>query len=243
MFAKSITGSARFLTMPVSARLLYYDLGMAADDDGVTEAFTVMRMTGASEDDLRILTAKGFVRILNEDLVVFITDWKRNNLIKKDRYTPSFYHDLLQGPDETTLLPAGTPEEPLPESAWNPDGTPMEPMRNPDGTTGKDRLGKDRSVKGRGGQETAGTHTPARCGIPSREEVAAYCREIAATVNADYFHSYYSGKGWCIGRSPITDWRATLRAWDAEDRSRGRHTHPDNTPGSVTWNDPLNGLF
>ena len=37
MFAKSIIGSARFLRMPVSARLLYYDLGMQADDDGVVE--------------------------------------------------------------------------------------------------------------------------------------------------------------------------------------------------------------
>lgn len=39
MFAKSVINSARFLTMPPSSRLLYYDLGMAADDDGVVEAF------------------------------------------------------------------------------------------------------------------------------------------------------------------------------------------------------------
>lgn len=45
MFAKSVINSARFLTMPPSSRLLYYDLGMAADDDGVVEAFTVMRTT------------------------------------------------------------------------------------------------------------------------------------------------------------------------------------------------------
>lgn len=39
MFAKSVINSARFLTMTPSSRLLYYDLGMAADDDGVVEAF------------------------------------------------------------------------------------------------------------------------------------------------------------------------------------------------------------
>ena len=49
MFAKSVTQSARFLTLPAAARLLYYDLGMAADDDGVVEAFMVLRMTGAGE--------------------------------------------------------------------------------------------------------------------------------------------------------------------------------------------------
>lgn len=95
MFAKKVIGSARFLRMPPSSRLLYYDLGMYADDDGVVEAFSVMRMTGASEDDLRVLVTKGFIRVLNDDLVSVILDWKRNNLIKSDRYTPSIYSDLL----------------------------------------------------------------------------------------------------------------------------------------------------
>ena len=52
MFARSIIGSARFLRMPPTSRLLYYDLGMQADDDGVVEAFAVMRTTGATEDTL-----------------------------------------------------------------------------------------------------------------------------------------------------------------------------------------------
>lgn len=95
MFSKKVIGAARFLRMPPSSRLLYYDLGMYADDDGVVEAFTVMRMTGAVEDDLRVLVAKGFVRVLNDDLVSAIVDWKKNNLIKNDRYTPSIYKDLL----------------------------------------------------------------------------------------------------------------------------------------------------
>lgn len=103
MFARSIIGGARFLRMPATSRLLYYDLGMAADDDGIVEAFTVMRMTGATEDDLRVLISKGFVRILNEDLVSVILDWKINNYIKNDRYHPSIYADLLTNPALDTL--------------------------------------------------------------------------------------------------------------------------------------------
>lgn len=95
MFARAIVGSARFLRMPASSRLLYYDLGVAADDDGVVEAFAVMRSTGASEDDLRVLVSKQFVRVLNDDLVAVILDWKQNNQIRKDRYRPSIYHDAL----------------------------------------------------------------------------------------------------------------------------------------------------
>ena len=114
MFARSVIGSARFLRMPATSRLLYYDLGMQADDDGVVEAFSVIRATGASEDDLRVLASKGFVRVLNADLVTYITDWKRNNLIKNDRYKPSMYHEML------IRLTDGTQVEP----GWNPNGTP-----------------------------------------------------------------------------------------------------------------------
>lgn len=95
MFAKSVINSARFLMMPASSRLLYYDLGMSADDDGIVEAFSVLRLTGAAEDDLRVLCSKGYITILNDELVSYITDWKRNNLIRSDRYQPSVYKNLL----------------------------------------------------------------------------------------------------------------------------------------------------
>lgn len=121
MFSKKIVGSARFLRLPPTARLLYYDLGMQADDDGVVEAFTVLQMTHADEADLNALVEKGLIRILNDDLVTLIIDWKTNNLIKKDRYRPSFYSDLL----------SGTQVEPV----WNPSGTHLEPQ---------DRIGKYR---------------------------------------------------------------------------------------------------
>lgn len=104
MFAKSVIGSARFLKMPPTSRLLYYDLGMQADDDGIVEAFPVMRLTGATEDDLKVLAAKGFVRVLNEDLVTWVSDWKRNNLIKSDRYHPSIHHELLVQLKSGTLV-------------------------------------------------------------------------------------------------------------------------------------------
>ena len=104
MFSKTVVNSARFLRMPPSSRLLYYDLGMAADDDGVVEAYTVMRTTGANEDDLRVLAAKRFIKVLNDDLVSYILDWPKNNQIRKDRYHPSIYTSLL-----IQVLPNGLP--------------------------------------------------------------------------------------------------------------------------------------
>lgn len=117
MFAKSTISSARFLRMPSTSRLLYYDLGMQADDEGIVEAFTVMRTTGATEDDLRVLVSKGFVVILNEDLVAYIVDWNRNNLLKKDRFHPSIYRELLIRVTDGTQV----------EHSWNQSGNQAEP--------------------------------------------------------------------------------------------------------------------
>lgn len=90
MFNKSVTNSSLFLKMPISSRLLYYDLGMNADDDGFVEHFMVLRMTGATQQDLGVLQANGLVKIF-DDNVLWIKDWKENNYIRNDRYTPSKY--------------------------------------------------------------------------------------------------------------------------------------------------------
>lgn len=95
MFSKTVTQSARFLRLSATARLLYYDLGMSADDDGIVEAFPVLRMTAASADDLQELEKSGHIAMLNDDLVCYITDWQKNNQIKNDRYHRSDYYPLL----------------------------------------------------------------------------------------------------------------------------------------------------
>lgn len=110
MFAKSVVGSGRFLRMPATSRLLYYDLGMEADDDGAVEAFGVMRKTGATEDDLAVLVSKGFVKMLNKDLVAYILDWGVNNQIRKDRYHESVYKDLISAACNVILLDGGATE-------------------------------------------------------------------------------------------------------------------------------------
>lgn len=91
MFAKSIIDSDIFIDMPTSARLLYYDLSMRADDDGfVNSPKKIIRMTGASDDDLRILILKNFI-IPFETGVVVIKHWKIHNYIRKDTYTETPY--------------------------------------------------------------------------------------------------------------------------------------------------------
>ena len=95
MFSKRVVGSARFLKMPTSTQCLYFHLGLNADDDGIVEAYTIIKQIGATEDDLKVLVAKGFCKVLNEDLVTYITDWRENNKLRADRKIDSIYKDLL----------------------------------------------------------------------------------------------------------------------------------------------------
>ncbi len=90
MFSKVITDSDLFLDMPVTSQLLYFHLGMQADDDGFVQLNSVARGLGSSKDDIAVLFLKGFL-IQFEDSVVVITDWLVNNEIRRDRYKETFY--------------------------------------------------------------------------------------------------------------------------------------------------------
>ena len=147
MFARAIIGGARFLRMPATSRLLYSDLGMAADDDGCVEAFAVMRMTGATEDDLNVLVTKGFVRLLNEDLVAFITDWAANNQIRKDRYHEGRYRELIGCKCEVKLLPDSQPETNCQPSANQVGGNPATEGRLGKYSVGKGSIGDSKADK------------------------------------------------------------------------------------------------
>ena len=102
MFAKTIIDSDAFLEMPMSARLLYYDLAMRADDDGfVNSPKKIMRMIGASQDDMSILILRKFIIPFDNGIVV-IKHWKIHNYIRKDMYHETKYKDekALLGMDE-----------------------------------------------------------------------------------------------------------------------------------------------
>lgn len=138
MFAKTIIDSDAFLDMPITARLLYYDLGMRADDDGfVNSPKKIMRAVGASTDDINILIAKKFV-IPFENGVVVIKHWRVNNYIRSDRYNETKYIDQKEAlsVDERGIYHVENP-------SMLPSGIPAVYQRYPQVRLDKDRLGKD----------------------------------------------------------------------------------------------------
>lgn len=95
MISKEVIQSQRFLTLPLEAQALYFHLIAASDDDGVVDAFPIVRMVGAREDNLGLLVVKKFVFPLNNEMIYFITDFSKQNKIRQDRIQPSIYRDLL----------------------------------------------------------------------------------------------------------------------------------------------------
>lgn len=104
---------------------------MNADDDGFVEHFTIMRMTESKPDDLKVLQAKEFVMVFDEKVLV-VLDWKENNFIRSDRYTPSRY--LKEYEKEIKMLS---------EKGLADVGIPKVNQRLPQVRLGKVRKGKN----------------------------------------------------------------------------------------------------
>lgn len=93
MFSTNVIDSDAFLDMPHSARLLYYDFGMRADDDGFVDSpKKVMRIIGAQESDLEELISNGFIHRFDSGVVV-ILHWNVNNKVRKDLYRATIYSE------------------------------------------------------------------------------------------------------------------------------------------------------
>ena len=190
MFAKTIILSDAFLDMPLSARCLYFTLGMLADDDGfANNPKSIMRQVGASTDDLNLLLAKRFILAFDSGVIV-IKHWRIHNYIQKDRYKETKYIE-----EKATLMldEKGAYTECI-QDGYNLDTQ----VRLGKVSLGKDSLG----------------YTTTTGDAPSLTEVYIYFREIYdgdALKEANKFHAYNENKGWTC----LPDWRATADLWIA----------------------------
>lgn len=133
MFSPDIVNSDAFLDMPVSSQALYFHLGMSADDDGFVNPKKIMRLVGASEDDLKILLAKRFL-LSFESGVVVIKHWLIHNLIRSDRYKETRYLD-----EKSTLIVKENKSYSDSTTKRQPNDNQMEPQVR----LSKVRLGKN----------------------------------------------------------------------------------------------------
>lgn len=161
MFSKKITDTDIFLDMPLSSQALYFHLNMHADDDGfVSNAKTVKRMIGSSDDDLKLLLTKNFIFAFESGVVV-IKDWKIHNYIRKDTYNTTIYGDekeqLAQDENGSYTLSPRAVDEPSPQVRL-----------------GKVRLGKDSNIYSSSNDEP-------HIELKKIEDIISYLNEKAGT--------------------------------------------------------------
>lgn len=135
----------KFLRLPLETQALYVHLVINSDDDGIVEAFPVVRMIGASEDSLGLLVIKQFIKPLNQDMVYFITDFNEQNKIRPDRHKPSIHRDLAIQQlglevDGSRLVEPGKVILELKEDCQTIDGQVTDKCLH---SIGKDSIGKD----------------------------------------------------------------------------------------------------
>lgn len=202
MFAKTIVLSDAFLDMPLSARCLYFTLGMFADDDGFVNAPKgIMRQIGCSEDDMRVLLAKKFV-IAFESGVIVIKHWRINNYLQRDRYTATKY----------------TEEKGMLQVDKNGSYTTTKSDMYTQSVYTQDRLDKDSIVK----DIYIGRFKP-----PTLDEVREYCTERSNRIDAQAFIDYYAARGWNLSKGvKMKDWKAAVRTW--EQRRKKDHGYEEN---------------
>lgn len=209
MFAKRIIDSDAFLDMPLSTQSLYFHLSMRADDEGfINNPKRIQRMIGASDDDCKLLIAKGFILVFETGVIV-IKHWKIHNYIQKDRFKPTICLEEKR------------------EIVTEKDGTYTQCTRNGyDSDTqvriGKVSIGKVNNIEPLNGVEKIPPDMEEskplkRFTAPTLEEVKEYCAERKNGVDAERFVNYYTANGWKVGKNPMKDWRAAVRSWERND--------------------------
>lgn len=93
MFSKDFMLNDTFIELAHSTKILYFYLMSNADDDGFFDNVkTIIRLCGATENDLKILIDNGFVIKFDSGAYV-ITHWKMHNYIQGDRYHQTNYQN------------------------------------------------------------------------------------------------------------------------------------------------------
>lgn len=143
MLNKTVVESDPFFEMPADSQALYMHLVLNADDEGfVGNPETIRRMTGFSNDSLKLLIAKGFL-ISFQSGVVVVTHWEMQNKIQPSRKTKTIFTDekgLLLVDEQGKYLIFNNSSEPCQQDA---DKMSEECQRVADKTSEQVSIGKD----------------------------------------------------------------------------------------------------
>ena len=74
--------------------------------------------------------------------------------------------------------------------------------------------------------------SPKRFVPPSFDEVQAYCTERGNGIDAQAFIDFYASKGWMVGKTKMTDWKAAVRTWESRKRKQSKPAYAETDYGN-----------
>ena len=74
---------------------------------------------------------------------------------------------------------------------------------------------KEKKKDPKGSKEKAAAFRP-----PQIFEIENYCKERDNGIDASRFYNFYESKGWMVGKNKMKDWKAAVRTWEKEDKSK-----------------------
>lgn len=95
MFDRAIMETDNFLNISLTAKALYFLLGMEADDEGFVSPKRVIRLYGGETGDLKNLVDAGLIIPFKSGVVV-ITHWHENNYLNRTRIKETQYQQEKQ---------------------------------------------------------------------------------------------------------------------------------------------------
>lgn len=153
MLSNRIVEGASFLQMPLETQALYFHLCCKADDDGIVEAYSVLKTLGVADDSLKLLVGKNFIYPLNQELVLYVVNWLEHNKIRPDRLVKSIHRELL-----VRALPDVLLIDPKPRA-----DTKVLPRQNNWTSTGRHKLSQVKLIN-TGSNEPLNANTPRKSG-------------------------------------------------------------------------------
>lgn len=193
MMSMRIVDTDKFIQMPVTTRLLYYDYCMRADDDGfISSPHKIMKMIGCSEDDYKLLILKGYI-IPFDDGICVIKHWRIHNYIRKDRYNETIFKEEKKSlvlTDNVYSLESGIPSV-IPTVDTGKVRLELGKVNNKENNKKKvdDELRKDNDSK-----KTYGTYKHVKLSEKELESLKKTYSNYEELI--DYLDSYIEEKGY-----------------------------------------------
>ena len=53
---------------------------------------------------------------------------------------------------------------------------------------------------------------------PTLDEIRDYCLSRSNSVDPEQFYNFYESKGWMVGKTPMKDWKASVRTWEKREK-------------------------